>query len=771
MPKVDFIQNSFASGEIGPDLYGRTDIAQYQNACKIVENFLIRSYGPAISTPGTKYIGTVSNSTLKCRLIKFIFNRTDAFVIEFGPLYFRFYTNQGIVCTTGTTPFQLAHTFLESELDAVQFTQLNDVIWLTHPAHPPNKLIRKSAANWQFVNFDFKGGPFLDEFVVTTSTIGITSATITLTPSATIGTINITVSPTNSNLFTPSSSTLGHVNSLWMVGGLSDTDSTTGLKFYGYVKITDVINSYTVTATVIKALKATTATSNWAEGAWNSVRGYPSCVSMHERRLWFARTNFEPAKVWGSKTFEYDNFALDTGDDADGLNLALASNESNEIQWLTSGKSLIPGTYGGAFVINSTSTDPITPANATASEEIGFGVSSVLPRKIGNFIYYLQKFGQKLRELFYVWDLDTYKAVDRTILAPHIFGDGVREMDVQHNPESILYCVRTDGTLATMTRELDQDVTAWSRQTTDGTFSSIAIIPSQTYLYDEVWVIVDRWINGSKSKCIEVFDSIVPPARQDLMNYLHCSLLYNAYTAPTAAANTITISGTSGTVMVTASGSSFVAGQVGNRIRAIDANGVTLGEGKITSFTSSTVVNILVKKAFSTTSYAVNRWAVSVTSVSGINHLEAKTVRVLADGGLDAPDKTVSSGTISLAYDYFVVNVGLPYTQTLRLLPKELASARGTAQGKKQRINEVSFKVYRSHKGFYVGGTVDMLERVNFRDPATLMGTPEQLFSGMIPNVSFRDDVQYGSEIYIQNKDPLPVEFLSVMGALETFDK
>jgi hypothetical protein len=107
----------------------------------------------------------------------------------------------------------------------------------------------------------------------------------------------------------------------------------------------------------------------------------------------------------------------------------------------------------------------------------------------------------------------------------------------------------------------------------------------------------------------------------------------------------------------------------------------------------------------------------------------------------------------------------------LNILPKEIGSARGTSQGKKQRISEVAFKVYRSHKGFYVGGDANNLDLVGTRDPSTYMGTPEQLYSGIIPNVSFKDNYQYGSEIYIKNSDPLPVEMLSVIGTLETFDK
>jgi len=90
MATVDYIQTSFAGGEIGSSLYGRTDIAQYAAACQTVENMLVRPYGSAISTPGTRYIANASSSSGKIRLIPFVFNRDDATIIEMPPGLFRF---------------------------------------------------------------------------------------------------------------------------------------------------------------------------------------------------------------------------------------------------------------------------------------------------------------------------------------------------------------------------------------------------------------------------------------------------------------------------------------------------------------------------------------------------------------------------------------------------------------------------------------------------------------------------------------------------------
>jgi hypothetical protein len=74
--RVDTIQTSFTGGEIAPALFGRTDVAQYKNACAEVENFLVRAYGPLITTPGTEFISEckTGGSTGIARLIQFIFS-------------------------------------------------------------------------------------------------------------------------------------------------------------------------------------------------------------------------------------------------------------------------------------------------------------------------------------------------------------------------------------------------------------------------------------------------------------------------------------------------------------------------------------------------------------------------------------------------------------------------------------------------------------------------------------------------------------------------
>ena len=758
--KIDTIQTSFAGGEIAPSLFGRTDVVQYSTAVAELENFLVRPYGSVISCPGTEFINEckTGGSTSIARLIPFVFSRTDSYVIEMGVGYFRFYTDGAVVVSPGTTVYEVAHTYTAAELFDVQYCQLNDVIYLTHPSHKPQTLTRMSASSWVLADFVFTGGPFMPDNI----------ENITITASGTNGTINLTVSPTNSELFVVSGATIGHLNTYWKLGGTS-TNATTGLDEQGYVQITNVVNSYTATASVIKPLTITalTASTLWAEGSWSVVNGYPARVTFHQQRLFLARTNEQPQNVWGSKTFEYTNFAVDGGEDDDALDIELSSNESNDIKWLASGQNLIAGTYGGEFTISAADNGVLTPANTKADKQTSWGSEDIPPKRIGNFLYYVQRFYKKLRELFYYWDLDTYKSVDRTIFSPHITNDGIVDMAFQQNPDTVLWCVCSNGTIATLTREIDQEVAGWARQTTDGKYESICAIPSIDETYDEIWVIVNRTIGDSALRYIERFKNTEVPIAQDDCWYVHSGLRYDAYSAYTSTSISII---SSGTLLITSSSAYFSADDVGMRIRAM-SSGTIVGEAKIIGYTSSSIVVGSNTYAFTTGTVASGSWGLSVDTILGLNHLEGETVVVLADGGTDKPDKVVSNGSITLTYNYFKVLAGLPYTQKLKTLPQEAGSQRGTSQGKIQRINQVGFKVNRSHKGFLTGGATDMLDQIRFRDPSTLMGQPELLYTGVIPNITFRDDYRYGSQILVQNSDPLPIELLSIISTIDTNDR
>ena len=86
----------------------------------------------------------------------------------------------------------------------------------------------------------------------------------------------------------------------------------------------------------------------------------------------------------------------------------------------------------------------------------------------------------------------------------------------------------------------------------------------------------------------------------------------------------------------------------------------------------------------------------SSTTVSGLAHLEGKTVKVIADDQMQL-DKTVSSGQITLdAVPTTYVEIGLNYTPTVKTLPVELKLSSGNIMAQKKRIVEATANLYLS---------------------------------------------------------------------------
>ncbi len=94
---VNFIQPSFAAGEISPNLYARVDLAKYHIAAKLLRNFFTWPSGGVSNRAGTMFVGRGWKSGYPIQLIPFQFNLIQNYVLEFGHLYMRVIMNGGYV--------------------------------------------------------------------------------------------------------------------------------------------------------------------------------------------------------------------------------------------------------------------------------------------------------------------------------------------------------------------------------------------------------------------------------------------------------------------------------------------------------------------------------------------------------------------------------------------------------------------------------------------------------------------------------------------------
>jgi len=791
MAKSTYAQTNFSWGELSPRAYGRFDMAQFYNGSKLMENFLGYQLGGAMFRPGTIYLAETKNSLKKSILIPFQFSTTQNYIIETGDLYMRFFSNRAQVikqdadvsawvtgtlyavgnyvkessviyyCVVGHTAgtfatdlaagkwiimsiYELPTPYDQADIVTLHYAQNADTMYIVHPSYAPRKLQRTNANTFTLAEVSFVRGPFLDKNITTTTITASADVGVAITLTASVAIFNV-----------------NHIGSLWRVKS-------------GVVKITAFTSSTVVTGTVQAEPDGTTGNlattgagvTDWAEGAFSKHRGYPSTCAFHEDRLYYASTPYEPQTLYGSVIGAYDDFEIGTDDD-NSVIFNIATEQVNAIRWLSSSaKSMQIGTSGGTFSASSGSTDkPITATNITVHRDSTYGSANIMPKRISSYLYYVQRNLFQMRELSYNVYVDTQIASDMNILADHVLRDGagVISIDHQQSPNDRLWCVRSDGQIAILTRNAEQQVISWCRFIggTDakgpGLFESVAIIPQENN-DDEVYAIVNRNINGTQKRYIEYFtqenfDNDWDAVRSD------SSLTYDIPKVVSGATKT-------NPVVISSTSHGFSAGdqiKIDNIVGMTELNGnfylvknITTHTFEITDLDGNNV-NGLLFSTYKSSGQARKM----ITTVSGLSHLEGETVSIQVDGGVPSGQQTfvVSSGSITLKQKAAVVHVGLPYTGTIQML--KLSDGSQVGQTKSRRIYLSTLRIYRS-LGVLIGMDESHLNRIYFHAPNDPVAESVPLFTGDSEK-HFDTWWSREAEILIRQDQPLPLMILAVV--------
>lgn len=601
---------------------------------------------------------------------------TITFTPAASPFYlqFQFGTARGMeidnVAFLDDAPFELASPYDTSASSAalfeLRYAQSADVLYLTHEDYWPYKLSRRGATDWSLERFEYQDGPYLAEnFTATTLALSGTSGDVTITASATAG-INGGRGWLDTDINRP-------------VRWKDPAGNWTWLLIYART-------SSTVVSATIRGpnASATTATASWQLGVYSNTTGHPAVVGLFEERLFLAGAAHVPQQFDGSVTADFQRFTPTEADgsvvDDNALSYTIASEQVNRVRWMASTSRLILGSVGGEFVASSSGA-ALTPSDLQVRENTALGTANVAPLKVNNRVLFVQRAGRKLRDFRYDFNQDSYIATDATILADHVSASGLKQLAYQQEPDSLAWCLRNDGQIATLVYEPGQRVEGWSRQVFGGSFGgghavceSVAAIPGQDAVgqvfpsndRDEVWVIVKRTINGGTKRYVEVLErGYVGPRRED----------YSTDAAWEAA-------------VLADQGDAFY----------VDS-GLTYD-------------------------------GASTTTISGLDHLEGETLDVWVDGAAH-PQRTVSSGSITLDYAATKVQAGLPARWKFKSLKLPYGSSGGGAPAvvKTKLVHRVGY-VLLDATPFRHGRREEDLYVQEFRVVSDPMSTAVPLFTG-----------------------------------------
>ena len=475
--------SAFTAGEISPRLEGRTNLEKYSQGLSDLTNMVVMPHGGVTRRPGTEYLGEVKSSSVKTRLIPFQFKTSDTYILEFGNQIMRVFRNdlqvlassaKSITGITKANPGVLtsnSHGFSNGDevfVDSIGgMTELN-------------------GRNYRVANATTNTFTLTDLFGNAMNTTGFT----TYTSGGTATEIYETATPyAEADLFdirlVQSADTMYLVHPSYDIRTLTRSDH----------------NNWT-----FATLSITGSPSPGLGGANNR----PSVVSFFEQRLVFGNTNNNPQTLWFSKNGDYNNFTTGTGDD-DALVYTIASNQVNAIRYLSATRVLTVGTSGGEYVLTSTNDGPVTPTTTLIRKYSNYGTATIEPVQVADVTLFVQRGSRKIREFKFVGDVNTggYQAPDMTILAEHVTKGGITQMAYQQEPDSVVWCIRADGTLLGLTYRREEEVVAWHKHVLGGSFGSgqavvesIATLPTDSG-EDALFMIVKRTIDSVTKRYVE----------------------------------------------------------------------------------------------------------------------------------------------------------------------------------------------------------------------------------------------------------------------------
>lgn len=439
-------KNTFSTGELAPELWGRSDLNAYANGAGRLRNVFIEPSGGVRRRPGTRLIGALDGPV---RLVQFEFNTEQTYILAFGDKKAEVFED-GINTLGFETPFGAEH------LDLLSWTQSADTLLVVHPDAPPVRITRTGSGAWQVTSWGWRS----TNLVTSQPYYKFSDPAVTLTPSGTSGTITVTASL---DLFVD-----GHVGTLWRIAGIEGT-------------VTSVSGPQSALMTLKGSLPGTNATVDFAEQAFSDVRGWPRSVTFHQDRMVIGGSRDLPNRLWMSHSGDLFNFELGEGLDDEAIEFALLADQVNAITGIFAGRHLQVFTSGSEWMVTG---DPLTPANIQITRQTRIGSQSERTVPLVNIdgaTIFAGRSGREIREFLFTDVEQAYGSADLALLSRHLIKDPVDQaFDANRR---LLHVVMADGALATLTLYRSEAITAWSAQHVAGCdFTSVAVSGGDVYV-------------------------------------------------------------------------------------------------------------------------------------------------------------------------------------------------------------------------------------------------------------------------------------------------
>lgn len=491
MAKVRVVQTSFTAGELSDTALGRTDLQLYFNGAKRIRNCYVMPQGGLFRREGLGYVAEMTSSAAG-RNIPFVFSTEQEYLISFTAGEFKVYKDNVLQATVTSSPID---TITLDQINAMKYTQSQDVLTLFFGTRKPIEISRTSDTSWTVAEVTFD---YIPKYAFSDVTQNSQASTLTLTAQS------------EADRYTAVAGS-GTPFSAASVGQQI-------LANFGVFEIVAYTNSTTVTIRTLVPPTATTGITSWVletgyEDVWSNTRGWPAGGCYFLGRL-FLYGGERVATLFGSRIGEFYDFELRQQSSDDALEATIDSDQVNAIQNLIPGRSLQIYTSGGEFYVGDPGANTgLTPDNFIILRATELGSEDVRPVGVDGSTYFIEKGGSVIREFVFNELEQSYISRNVSRLSSHLVLDPSRMAArpvTSKYPCPVVFMVNSDGTVTVFATNRNEKFEAFFLFSTDGIVEDVATLGQRAYF------IVRRSIDGNTVRYIEELD----PDR-----YLDCSAI------------------------------------------------------------------------------------------------------------------------------------------------------------------------------------------------------------------------------------------------------
>lgn len=208
----------------------------------------------------------------------------------------------------------------------------------------------------------------------------------------------------------------------------------------------------------IKPFGPSGSSENWQLGTWSYPNGFPSAPELFEGRLWWCGED----RVIGSVSDNYESFDDFVEGDSGPIQRSIGYGPVETLRWMKGAQRLYLGGQTAEHVIKSSSFDePVTPTNFSLKQASNVGSCDTDAIFVDSGIIFGQRGGRRVYELSIKDNAVESQNLDLSLLCPSVLSGRVKSMALQRTPETRVWVVLEDGTMALLCYNRLEEIRAW----------------------------------------------------------------------------------------------------------------------------------------------------------------------------------------------------------------------------------------------------------------------------------------------------------------------